>query len=139
MSYHIQQVAQKLNLSTYTIRYYHDNGMLPFVKRDAHNNRIFSDQDLEWLRLIVCLRKTGMPVERVQHYLDLVQQGDATILERYQMMQDQQKRATQELATMQRHLTLINHKVAHYHAALAHKTPKPLSPADHPTPTHEMA
>ena len=139
MPYHIQQVAEKLNISTYTIRYYHDHGMLPFVKRDAHNNRVFTDSDLDWLRLIICLRKTGMPVERVHHYLDLVQQGDATIPERYQMMQDQQKRATQELAIMQRHLALINHKVAHYHAALVHGTAEPVAPTTHPTTSHEIA
>lgn len=98
MAYRIQEVAQKCHLSTYSIRYYHDHGMLPFVQRDAHNNRVFHDIDLEWLNLIKCLRQTGMPLKRIRHYLDLVQQGDTTIPERYAIMQAQQAQAQQELA-----------------------------------------
>lgn len=103
-----------MNISTYSIRYYHDHGMLPFVKRDENNNRIFEDTDLEWLHIIVCLRQTGMPVERIQHYLDLVQEGEQTVPERYDMMKAQQTRTLNEINDLQNHLKTINYKVDHY-------------------------
>ncbi|QMU08714.1 MerR family transcriptional regulator [Levilactobacillus suantsaii] len=133
MAYRIQEVAQKCHLSTYSIRYYHDHGMLPFVQRDAHNNRVFHDIDLEWLNLIKCLRQTGMPLKRIRHYLDLVQQGDTTIPERYAIMQAQQAQAQQELATTQAHLAIITHKVDHYHDILATGQPDSFVPQDLPT------
>lgn len=114
LSYSIQEVAKKMNVSTYSIRYYHDHGMLPFVKRDANNNRVFEDSDLEWLHLIICLRSTGMPVERIQHYLDLVQEGESTVPERYEMMKAQQSRTLEEINDLQNHLKTINVKVDHY-------------------------
>ncbi len=114
LSYTIQEVAKKMNISTYSIRYYHDHGMLPFVKRDANNNRVFEDVDLEWLKIIVCLRSTGMPVERIQHYLELVQAGEETVPERYDMMKAQQQRTLNEINDLQSHLKMINYKVDHY-------------------------
>ncbi|KRO27462.1 transcriptional regulator [Lactiplantibacillus fabifermentans DSM 21115] len=107
-------MAKKMNVSTYSIRYYHDHGMLPFVQRDENNNRIFEDVDLEWLSIIICLRSTGMPVERIQHYLDLVQEGEQTVPERYEMMKAQQKRTLGEINDLQNHLKTINRKVDHY-------------------------
>ncbi|GEO75058.1 transcriptional regulator [Levilactobacillus namurensis DSM 19117] len=135
MSYSIHQVADLLGISTYRIRYYHDHGMLPYVKRDAHNNRIFDDSDIDWLRIIICLRATGMPVERICHYLDLVQEGDATIPERYQMMKAQQDRTLSEIQDLQDHLTTINCKVDGYAEILATGAPDKFAPRRPTQPT----
>lgn len=122
MPYRIHEVAEKLGISTYSIRYYHEHGMLPFVQRDAHNNRIFAESDLEWLRLIICLWATGMPVERIRHYLQLVQDGTTTVPERYAMMKIQRQRTLDEIASLQEHLATINGKVAYYNDLLQHTT-----------------
>lgn len=114
MTYTIQQVAKKMNITTYSIRYYDGHGMLPFVERDPNNNRVFHDVDLEWLRIIICLRSTGMPVERIQYYLDLVQQGPDTVPERYEMMKVQREKTRQEIENLKHHLETINMKVDHY-------------------------
>jgi DNA-binding transcriptional MerR regulator len=114
MTYTVQQVAQKMGLTAYTVRFYHDHGLLPFVKRDENNTRIFDDVDLEWLHLITCLRQTGMPLDNIKHYFDLVQEGSDTVPERYQIMLEQQKRTLDEIAELNRHLATINVKVAHY-------------------------
>jgi DNA-binding transcriptional MerR regulator len=129
MSYTIHEVAQKLGISTYSIRYYHDHGMLPNVKRDANNNRVFNDVDLEGLHIILCLRGTGMPVERIQHYLDLVQQGECTVPERYEMMQAQQERTLREIADLKDHLSTINFKVDHYAEIMKTHQPDSFVPA----------
>jgi len=130
MSYTIHEVAQKMGISTYSIRYYHDHGMLPFVQRDENNNRVFNDVDLEWLNIIVCLRATGMPVERIQHYLDLVQEGDSTVPERYEMMQAQQERTLSEISDLQNHLSTITFKVDHYAEIMKNHEPDSFVPSN---------
>jgi len=130
MSYTIHEVAEKMGISTYSIRYYHEYGMLPFVQRDAHNNRVFEDSDLEWLNIIVCLRATGMSVERIKHYLDLAQDGADTVPERYEMMKEQQAQTLQEIQNLQQHLATINFKVAHYAELMENHEPDSFLPSD---------
>lgn len=114
MTYTVQEVATKMGLTPYTVRYYHDHGLLPYVKRDENNNRVFDDVDLEWVHLITCLRQTGMPLEKIKHYFDLVIQGADTVPERYQIMLAQQQRTLAEIDELNHHLATINKKVAHY-------------------------
>ena len=59
MSYSIGEVAKMLGLSTYAIRYYDQEGLLPFVKRDEHGVRVFEKSDLHFLYVIFCLKNTG--------------------------------------------------------------------------------
>lgn len=113
-TYTVRQVAAKEGISSYAVRYYDNHGLIPFAKRDANNNRVFDDRDLEWVHLITCLRQTGMPIEDVQHYFKLVLQGESTVPERYQIMLDQQRRTIEQLEELNRHLATINRKVAHY-------------------------
>ncbi|MYV18262.1 MerR family transcriptional regulator [Furfurilactobacillus milii] len=112
--YTVQEVAKKLGMTTYSIRYYDDHGLLPFVKRDENNNRLFDEDAVEWVNLVRCFRSTGMPIAEVRHYIDLMLAGDETIPERYQMMLTQQTRAQEQLADKQRQLAKINTKVSHY-------------------------
>ncbi|KRL52931.1 MerR family transcriptional regulator [Furfurilactobacillus rossiae] len=112
--YTVQEVAKKLGMTTYSIRYYDDHGLLPFVKRDENNNRLFDEDAIEWVNLVRCFRSTGMPIAEVHHYIDLMLAGDETIPERYQMMLTQQVRAQEQLADKQRQLAKINTKVSHY-------------------------
>ncbi|KRO04694.1 transcriptional regulator [Levilactobacillus paucivorans] len=130
MTYTIHEVAEKLGISTYSIRYYNDHGMLPFVQRDANNNRIFHDTDLEWLSMIVCLRETGMSVKAIKHYQDLIQEGDDTINERYAMMCAQQEQTLAEIADLKKHLDTINYKVAHYASILENNEPDSFVPSN---------
>jgi len=68
LQYSINEVAKKVNLTAYTIRYNEKEGLLPSIERDKHGNRLFSDEDVEWISLICCLRDTGMPVYMLKHY-----------------------------------------------------------------------
>ncbi|WP_251519569.1 MULTISPECIES: MerR family transcriptional regulator [Staphylococcus] len=63
MQYTIKEVSEKMNLPAHTIRYYENEGLLPFLKRDENGYRIFDDSDLGWLEFISCLKITGMSLE----------------------------------------------------------------------------
>lgn len=130
MTYSVREVADKTGLTTYTVRYYHDHGLLPFVKRDKNNNRVFDDVDLEWIHLITCLRQTGMSLENIKHYFDLVIKGESTVPERYQIMLDQQKQTLNEIAELKTHLETINKKVAHYADILTNKKQDSYEPSN---------
>lgn len=130
MTYTVQEVAKKMNLTTYTVRYYHDHGLLPYVKRDENNNRVFDDVDLEWVHLITCLRQTGMPLDSIKHYFDLVIEGQTTVPERYQIMLAQQQRTLDEIAELNHHLETINKKVAHYADVLINAKPDTYEPSN---------
>ena len=71
--YTVKQVAEMMEMSAYTIRYYENAGLIPDVDRSGGNARMFSDYTLGWLRLVHCLRMTGLPIEGVKHYIDLCQ------------------------------------------------------------------
>lgn len=71
----IGQVAQIKTISTYTLRYYDDKGLLPKVFRDKNGNRLFTEEDLQWLDMIKCLKNTGMPLDKIKSFADASYQG----------------------------------------------------------------
>ena len=79
MFYTIGEMARKLNVAPSTLRYYDKEGLLPFVERSSGGIRMFKDEDMEWLRLLGCLKKAGMPLKEIRSFLDWSRQGDATI------------------------------------------------------------
>lgn len=142
MTYTVQEVAKKMGLTTYTVRFYHDHGLLPYVKRDENNNRVFDDVDLEWVHLITSLRQTGMPLADIKHYVDLVIQGNDTVPERYLIMLAQQKRVLEDVAELNHQLISISRKVRHYADILINKEPDSYEPsniADDPDTDPDMA
>ena len=65
MFYTIGEMARKLNVAPSTLRYYDKEGLLPFVERSSGGIRMFKDEDMEWLRLLGCLKKAGMPLREI--------------------------------------------------------------------------
>ncbi|MGM9660242.1 MAG: MerR family transcriptional regulator [Faecousia sp.] len=90
MTYTISQIAQKMGVSVYTLRYYDKEGLLPFVER-VNGRRVFKDSDFSWLRMISCLKNTGMPLKEIRQYMELCQLGDASLLQRQEIILKQKK------------------------------------------------
>ena len=82
MTYSIGEVAEKMHLTPYTLRYYDKEGLMPFVERTAGGTRVFSDSDLETLRVIECLKATGMPIRDIKTFIDWCADGDASLEKR---------------------------------------------------------
>lgn len=114
MGYAIKEVAAKLNLTAYTLRYYEKAGLLPFVKRDHSGNRVFDDNDLEWVLLIRCLRDTGMSVGEIKCYVDLCVAGESTMETRRQMIVRHKLAVEQRIEQMNGCLAKINKKLGCY-------------------------
>src|SRR5579859_5985149 len=74
----IQSVAQLTGLSVYTLRYYEKIGLLNPVVRATNGHRRFTAEDLTWIKFMIRLRATGMPIEQMQQYAELLRQGDSS-------------------------------------------------------------
>lgn len=117
MDYTIAQTAQKTKLTAYTLRYYEKEGLLQDIKRDKSGNRIFTNEDLEVIFLICCLKETGMPIREIRQFIDCQSQGDFTLHERNDMLIRHKKAVIKQIAGLQRHLKIIDHKLMYYHDA----------------------
>ncbi|MBW1605247.1 MerR family transcriptional regulator [Lactobacillus sp. Sy-1] len=128
MKYSVKEAAEKLGMSQHTVRYYTDQGLVPSLQRDQHNNRQFSQNALDWLTACHYLRQTGMSVKAVKHYVDLCLQGHQTIQERYQLITAQQAIAQQQLITAQKRLAFLNAKEKIYHEEMQGEQNDPMNP-----------
>ena len=79
MLYTVGEMAKLLGIPTSTLRYYDKEGLLPFVERSEGGIRVFKDNDYEWLKIIDCLKKTGMPLKDIKEFILMAIQGDDTI------------------------------------------------------------
>jgi len=114
MEYTIRQVAEMVDLTTYTLRYYEKEGLLPFIERNEHGNRIFKDNDIEWVQLVCCLRDTGMPIAEIKDYVDLCRVGDETTEQRRQIILEHKLKVEQKIEKMKQSLVKINKKLQCY-------------------------
>lgn len=92
--YTIKEVAEKLDVSEHTLRFWAKSGFFPFVKRDSNNIRQFSDNDLDWVKIVKCLRSVGTDNKSIKRYINLCIIGDSTIPERYQIIQDTKSKSS---------------------------------------------
>lgn len=128
----IKQAAALVGMSEHTLRFYTDKGLVPAVTRDARNNRIFSDEALNFLTVIKCLKGCGMSIEAIKKYVDLCLQGEDTVQERYKIILAQKKVAEEQLQEAQKRIEYLQRKADNYAAILAHHTPDIMNPASWP-------
>ena len=119
MFYSISQVAKKFNLTAYTLRYYDKLGLLPTVGKSSSGLRRFSENDLNCVAMIECLKETGLTLKEIRDYFALAIKGDETIDARMQMMINQKKRVEEEIKSLRRNLKKIEFKIKYYQTAKA--------------------
>ena len=78
MTYTIKEASDITGIPATTLRYYDKEGILPFLERKESGHRMFSEQDLSMLRIIECLKCTGMSIKDIRQYAALVQQMGAS-------------------------------------------------------------
>lgn len=114
----IKEVAERCGESEHTIRYYCKAGLFPFTTRDKNNVRRFTEQDMEGVSIVLCLRDTGMSLAEIKHYMDLCKEGISTLPERLGIIQDQKRKAYEELAEFQRKVDHLEQKEQFYLRAI---------------------
>ena len=117
MFYTIGEMAQKLNVAPSTLRYYDKEGLLPFVERSSGGIRRFKDEDMEWLRMLSCLKKAGMPLKEIRSFMDWSRQGDATISQRLELLEKQRQSVLDQRKQLEDTLLMLDYKQWYYRTA----------------------
>lgn len=112
--YTIKEVAEKMDISEHTLRFWAKSGFFPFVKRNRNNIRQFSDNDLEWVKIVKCLRSVGTENKAIKRYIDLCIVGDSTIEERYKIILDTKEKALMQMDELKKQLAILEYKENFY-------------------------
>lgn len=112
--YTIKDVSEKMGVSEHTLRFWAKSGFFPFIKRNENNIRIFSEDDLGWVRIVKCLRSVGTDNKAIKRYIDLCIKGDSTIPERYGIIQATKLKAEQQMEELKQQLDLLEYKEKYY-------------------------
>jgi DNA-binding transcriptional MerR regulator len=117
MIYTVGEMAKKLDLAASTLRYYDKEGLLPFIERSGGGVRMFKDEDLPWLDIIGCLKKTGMPIKDIKNFVDFCMEGDSKIDERLSIIKSQRDTVKKQMEEMQEMLDVLDYKCWYYETA----------------------
>ena len=110
MVYTVGEMAKLLGVTASTLRYYDKEGLLPFVERSSGGIRMFRESDIEWLRVIECMKKAGMSIKDIRQYIELALKGDDTIELRLMMFRRQKEVLQQKMAEMQHTMAMVEYK-----------------------------
>lgn len=117
MLYTVGEMAKRLGIAPSTLRYYDKEGLLPFVERSDSGIRMFKDSDYEWLKIIECLKKTGMQLKDIKKFVIMAMEGDSTIDDRLELIIKQQEAVRQQMADLQQTLDTLEFKRWYYETA----------------------
>ena len=121
--YTMMQVCKETNLTYQALKFYCNEGLVPNVKRDKNNRRIFDERDVKWIKDLVCLKKCGMSLQEMKVYLDLCLEGESTIPQRKEMLDQKQKELNQQIAELKDCVAYIDWKQGFYDEVLSGKRP----------------
>lgn len=114
-TYSIGEVSELIGVSAHTLRFYDKEGLfLEPLRRNAANRRLFSEQEIAWLRMGLKLRSTGMPLPDIRRFAELVRVGAGTVDERFRILREHEARVPSQLTDLQDVLATIEAKVASY-------------------------
>lgn len=116
--YSMKEVCQKLDMTYETLKYYCNEGLIPNVKRDKNNYRIFDENTVNWISSLSCLKKCGMSIKDMKQYLDYCLQGQSTIPERQVMLNKQRNFLLEKINELEKSINFIDEKQEFYNGVL---------------------
>ncbi len=114
MLYTVGEIAKILHIPASTLRYYDKEGLLPLVERSKGGIRMFSDKDYEWLKVIECLKKSGLSIKEIRTFIDMVGRGDYSLSERLALFRSRKNAVQKQIQDMEQTLELLKFKCWYY-------------------------
>jgi len=121
--YTMMQVCRELDMTYQTLKYYCNEGLIPNVKRDSNNRRIFDEKDVKWIKDLTCLKKCGMSILEMKDYLDLCLQGESTIMLRKEMLAKKREELLGSIKELEDSVSYIDWKQNFYDEVLSGARP----------------
>lgn len=118
MTYTIGQVSEMFQLPISTLRYYDKEGLFPEMERSSGIRR-FTDRELEALRVIECLKKSGLEIRDIKQFMEWCSLGNATYPQRRELFLRQKEQVEQEILRMEKVLDMLRFKCWYYEQAIA--------------------
>lgn len=115
--YTIGQVSKLFNLPVSTLRYYDKEGLFPNIKRSS-GIRQFSETELETLRVIECLKKSGLEIKDIKQFINWCSEGNKTYQQRRNLFEQQKKQVEAEIERLNHVLNMIKFKCWYYDEAI---------------------
>lgn len=121
--YTMKETCEKTGLHYETLKFYCNQGLVPNVKRNSKNYRVFDDNDVAWISSLNCLKNCGMSIAEMKNYIDLCLEGESTIMERKAILEEKRKSLEDEMQRIQESIDYIDWKQGFYDDILSGKTP----------------
>ena len=128
----IGEVVRRTGLSVHALRFYEREGLLlsEHVARGTGGHRRYSPQDVNWLRICIKLRRSGMPLAKIRRFAELAREGPGNEPERLELLREHQRHVENQLAELEECLQIISRKVGVYEQHLADGTAQDLYTAE---------
>ncbi len=120
--YSMKEACKMTNMSYENLKFYCNEGLVPNVKRDKNNYRVFSDNDIKWIQSLVCLKRCGMTIAEMKEYLELCLKGESSIPERKVILAKKREVLLKEKKEIENSLAFIVWKENFYNDVLSGKT-----------------
>ena len=132
MTYLANQAAKKLKISKDTLRYYEREELIPPIQKNKSGHRIYSEEDIEWIFLIRCLRDSDMPISKIKQYVSLlISKGGESIFERRNILLEHKEYLREKILSFQYLFQLIEKKIEFYDKTLKSKNPETIKCMDY--------
>lgn len=115
--YSIGQVSKMFQLPVSTLRFYDKEGLFPNIERQS-GIRKFKEEEIEALRVIECLKKSGMEIKDIKLFMEWCSQGSSTYPQRQQLFQKQKEVVETEIKRMEKVLDMLRFKCWYYEQAI---------------------
>ncbi|WP_373578301.1 MerR family transcriptional regulator [Parafannyhessea umbonata] len=116
--YTIGQVSKMFGLPISTLRYYDKEGLFPSMSREGGIRR-FGDQELEALRVIECLKRSGLEIREIKRFMQWCEEGPSTYAERGELFERRREAVLQQMEQLRKTLAMLEYKCWYYKVALA--------------------
>lgn len=123
MVYTMMQTCKETNMTYQALKFYCNEGLVPNVKRDKNNRRVFDERDIAWIKSLTCLKKCDMSIQEMKEYLALCLQGESTIPQRKAILAQKQEALRQQIRELEDSIAYIGWKQNFYDEILSGKRP----------------
>ena len=123
MLYSMKEVCRKTGMTYEALKFYCNQGLVPHVKRDANNYRVFDDRDVAWIESLGCLKRCGMSIQEMKDYVGLCEQGQASIPERKVILGRKREQLLEHIRELEGAVRYIDWKQSFYDDVLSGRIP----------------
>jgi len=131
MYYSIGEVANIMGIPISTLRYYDKEGLLPTIGRSSSGIRVFTDAEIGTIKMIECLKSTGLSIKAIKEYMDWLEEGDASLIKRRDMFYERLEAVENQMRGIEKTRNMIKFKCWYYDTAVERGSDESLKNKSH--------